>query len=521
MVSLFRWPGAALGEPLPDPAPPSGWWRGPGRYLLLCAALFALLLHHSWTDAWRGDFWIYAATVEELKANPSHPANPLFGNDDAFAFLSPYTWGLGMAARALHLRPFDILVLQGLVNLVLFLTAFYAFVVTWLGRRSAPFYALLFLLFLWGPGPWVFSSFFHLRSLAFVLPYPSTFAAALVLASLAAFRWLVRSDNRAWAAVIVPVSTVVWIVHPVNGLFLWLGLLACSLETRRPLGHWVTLVVVFAAGLGLAFLWPLFPLWGLWFEQTGVVHHGNEAMYDNPLPRIAPALIGVPFLVLRLRRNPRDPLALLAVVLGGLVVYGGLFGKWSYGRLISHAVLLLQVVLAGATAGLEERLARIRSRVPLRPFLAPALAAALVAAAWNGAVRPTLEEGRRGDPFWLSFLEREVDRQDVVLTDLDTCWYVPGFQGKVVAYPMELPFVPDHAERIRAVTRFFERGTPRDERLDIIRRYDVSYLLVPRSPVHEEQARAEELRPLGRLVFANSAYELLRVPPVVRASASR
>jgi hypothetical protein len=527
MVSLFGWRAAAPPEvssvaaaPGPPPAPGrrSGYWSGPGRYLLLCGALFLLLLYHSFGNSWRGDFWIYAAAVGELKANPAHPANPLFGSAGAFAFLSPYLWVLGLGARLLRLHPVEALALQGLVNLVFFLGALYAFVVAWLGRRAAAFYALLFVLFLWGRGPWLFSSFFHLRSLAFVLPYPSTFAAALVLASLAAFRRLAGSDRQAWAAFLVPVSTVLWIVHPVNSLFLWVGLVACSLEKERPRRHWATLALVFAAGLGLAFLWPLFPLWGLWFQQSDVVHHGNDAMYDNPLPRIAPALIGVPFVLLRLRRNPRDPLALMALVLGGLVAYGGLFGKSSYGRLISHAVLVLQLVLADAAAALEERLAGLGSGARrLRPFLAPALATLLVAVSWTGAVRPTLEEGRQGDPHWLSFLEREVDREeDVVLTDVDNCWYVPSFRGKVVAYPMELPFVPDHAERLRAVERFFERGAPASERRDIIRRYGVSYVLVPRSPSLVQQARADELRPLGRPVFANADYELLRVDPMAR-----
>src|SRR5262245_47438878 len=144
-------PSRPAGPPPPAAALPrsseararSGFWRGPGRYLVLSAALFALLVYHSGGSPWRGDFWIYSATVEALKANPSHPGNPLFGTDDAFAFLSPYTWGVGLLARALRLPPVDALVVQGLVNLVLFLAALYAFVATWLERRAAAFYALL------------------------------------------------------------------------------------------------------------------------------------------------------------------------------------------------------------------------------------------------------------------------------------------------------------------------------------------------------------------------------------------
>ena len=122
-----------------------------------------------------------------------------------------------------------------------------------------------------------------------------------------------------------------------------------------------------------------------------------------------------------------------------------------------------------------------------------------------------LQESWRGDPLWLGFLGQYVSRQDVVLTDPETCWYVPGFSGKVVAYPMPLPFAPDHTARLRAVERFFERGVSTDERREILRRYRVAYLLVPVRPANERQARVEELRGLGRLVFASPDYELQRV----------
>jgi hypothetical protein len=489
------------------------WWTGPGRYLLLSGAVVVLLLQHAWTDAWLGDFWIYVATVEELKADPWHPGHPLFGGDGSFAFLSPYTWALGVLGRVTGLPAFEILVLQGLVNLVLFLAALYAFVSSWLRRPTAAFYALLFVLFLWGPHPWVFSSFFHLRSLAFVVPYPSTLAAALALASLAGFRWAVARDSRSWVVFVVPVGAFLWITHPVNGIFHGLGVLACSLESRRTPAHWLTLAVAVVAGPALALLWPLFPVGDLWFHQVDLVHRGNDAMYDHPLPRVAPALAGVPFLFVRLRRNPRDPLAILALALGLLVIFGGLSGASSYGRLLSHTVLMLQVVLADVAATLEARVGERPGGAIARPAFAAAVVALLVGLGWPGAVKPTLQESWRGDPLWLGFLGRYVSRQDVVLTDPETCWYVPSFGGKVVAYPMALPFAPDHATRMRAVERFFERGVSTDERREILRRYRVSYLLVPVSPADERQARVEELRGLGRLVFASPDYELQRVDP--------
>ena len=487
---------------------------GRGRYLLLCLALFALLWAHSWSDAWLGDFWIYTATVAEVAVSPLHPRHPLFGNDYAFAFLSPYTWVLGLATRVSGLSPFQAVVIQGFVNLALLAWAVYAFVATWLRRPAASFYALLFILLMWGPDAWRFSGFLHLRSLVFVLPYPSTFAFAVALGTLAWFPKRAASGGPAWVGLVVPAMAVLWILHPVNGLFLTIGLVMASTEAAPAPRHWVMLGLAFAASLALAFAWPFFPVPDLWFGQLGRVHEGNDTMYGAPIPKIAPALLAAPWLLLRLRRNRRDPLALLTLSLCALVVFGGLSRQWTFGRLIAHVAILLHVALADAAAFLEERLRE--RRAAWAPLLAPVCAALLIAASWPARITPTLRESWRGDTAWLSFLESRVQHYDVVLTDADTCWYVPTFRGKVVAFPMQLPFVPDHAERLQDVARFFEAGVDEDERCDTIRRYGVGYLLLPKHHFAGSPELLEELRPIGKPIYASADYELLDVTSACR-----
>jgi hypothetical protein len=489
--------------------PSARGWRSAVPFVLLWGALSALLLARSRSDAWVGDFWIYVATLAELAVHPLHPRNPLFGNGYAFAFLSPYTQALGLVSRVTGLRPADVLVGQGLVNVTLLSAALYAFVAAWLRRPRAAFYALLFLLFLWGRDPWRFSGFFHLDSLAYVMSYPSTFAAALALGTLAAFPRVVGSP-RAWLALVVPLATLVWIVHPITGVFLWAGLFAFSLSAPRSRGHWLALVVAAAATFGLALAWPLVPMRELWFGQLARVHEGNDTMYSEPLARIAPALLGVPWLLVRLRRDRRDPLALLALALGALVVYGGVSGQWSYGRLVSHLVLVLQVALADAMVSAEDRLARVPRGRLLAGLVAPVAAGLLIAASWP-AVRGVLAVSRPGQRDWLDFLRSHVGRYDVVLTDLDTCWYVPAFHGKVVAYPMQLPFVPDHAERVQAVKRFFEPEATRAERLAILERYGVAFVLLPRHHLADQPQVVAAVQELGTPIFVDPEYDLLRV----------
>jgi hypothetical protein len=486
-------------------------WRGAGRYVLLGSALLLLLGARARSDAWVGDFWIYAATVGELAARPFHPHNPLFADAYAFAFFSPYTQALGLVARMTGLGAIDVLVWQGLVNLALLGASLYGFVATWVRRPAAAFYALLFVLFLWGADPWLFSGFFHLRSLSYVLSYPSTFAAAVALAALAVFPRIVSSP-RAVALLVLPVATLLWTVHPVTAMFLWVGLFAFSLGAPRPRAHWAVLAVVAAASFGLAMAWPLVPMRDLWFGQLARVHEGNDSMYDDPLSRIAPALLGLPWLARRLVRDRRDPLALFAAALGLLVVYGGVSGQWSYGRLLSYAVLLLHVALADALVSAEDRLARLPRGAVLRAVMAPLVAALMVAGSWP-VVRGIVAEARElGDRRWLAFLEGRVGRGEVVLTDLDSCWYVPSFSGRIVAYPMKIPFVPDHDERLAAVTRFFDRAASAEERAALVARYDVRYVLLAKDHFPDDWAdRLRALAPLGTSVYSSAEYELVRV----------
>jgi hypothetical protein len=275
------------------------------------------------------------------------------------------------------------------------------------------------------------------------------------------------------------------------------------------------------ASVALAFCWPLFPVRDLWFAEREVVDLGNDTMYGDAIPRVAPALLGLPWLLARLRHSPRDRLAWLGLILALLIAFGGTLRLWSYGRLISHVVLVLQLALADACAALEERMARLRRGSVLRHLLAPGLAGLLIAGAWPAAVRPILEEAGRGDPLWLGFLEQQVGADDVVLTDLDTCWYVPSFGGRVVAYPMRLPFVPDHDARVGAVRRFFERGVPQAERLDLIERFGVAYVLLAKQRFVDWQALLAELQPLGRSVYSSPQYELLRLHDTDRYSRAR
>lgn len=152
------------------------------RYLILGTLLFALMLSRTVNGQWDGDFWEHSAVVRELATHPFAPQHPQLLLAAPHAFFTPYALVLGWVSRLTGWDAISTLALAGLVNLLLFLYSLRAFVSALLNSAAA-FYTLLLLLLLWGISPWYYSGFFHLGALGFVLPYPSTFATALVLLS--------------------------------------------------------------------------------------------------------------------------------------------------------------------------------------------------------------------------------------------------------------------------------------------------------------------------------------------------
>ena len=189
------------------------------RYLFLSAAVALLMLVHTSKRLWTADFWEHAAVVRELATNPLSPHHPQILSDAPHAFYSPYTVVAGWISRATGMDCVRTLAVLGFANLALLLSSLWMFSVALLKRREAAFYVLLFTLVLWGPTAWMYSGFFHLHVLGDVLPYPSTFAAAIALLASAIYCKALRTGNHLWLIPVALVSLVVALTHPPTFIF--------------------------------------------------------------------------------------------------------------------------------------------------------------------------------------------------------------------------------------------------------------------------------------------------------------
>ncbi|MHB8674358.1 MAG: hypothetical protein ACYDAK_11870 [Candidatus Limnocylindrales bacterium] len=316
-----------------------------------------------------------------------------------------------------------------------------------------------------------------------------------------------RRGGRWRLAAFAVLSAIVVLCHPYSAFFL--AVVTVTLVfARTPNGQPRVAPVIFAAGAvgGLiAASWPYFPLLQLLTTDAAAYYPEQHPMYVDVLPRLLPALLGAPFLILRATRERRDPLVLGAIVFSIVYAFGGLTGQFVYGRVLPFIVLDLHLALAIGLAEFAQRISRPLARIGL----VAVVAIPVLALGWTGFHSQLRSLG--GDQALVSLI-RQTGATDVVIADLEVGRAIPAYGGRDVGWPGALPFVPDLAQRNASVKAFFERATTQAERVVTIRRYRVTWILLDQraAPIPSD-VRAALLR-LGSVAGGDSLrLTLIRV----------
>jgi alpha-1,6-mannosyltransferase len=485
------------------------------RYLVLATTVTVFGAIQTLNGQWSTDMWEHVAVVRRLIDDPFHTTPPLTLLD------TPYTVTLGALGHILGVNAVTILSVAAIANLVLLIVGLRLFVVEATANRRGPFWALVFLLLLWGFSPYRFSGFFNLNSIGFVLPYPSTFATAIALLTLtAALRGLRERRPLLLIAVVAGTGSVV-LVHPITGAWLVIGLLAVGISRARVRADWVWLGAAIAVGLALTLLWPYYSILDL-LRDTSSYDAANKAMYDDVLIRLFPAVIGVLVIWRRFRTDRRD---LLAVMLaGGLAIYayGYVRDEYSYGRSLALVVLVLDVAAADGVGRLEAGFRWSRASGWLRAGVG-ALAALLVFGLVESrgglvrmvppfllptSVRASGELVRVDDRY--GFLTERVGPNEVVIgaTDRDN-QVIPAIAGKPLQPFWMAPVVGDIEARKRAQTEFLDPATSSDRRAEIVARYKARYVLLHERG-HNSASLVRALEASGAtLVYRQDGFRLV------------
>lgn len=503
------------------------------RYQILLCFLFYKFIFAATTAAQYGDFWEHSAAIQALLGNLSEPTHPFFALTASHSFISPYSVFIAGLAMLTHSTAINALTAFGLVNFCLLafsVKAFYASLIKddqRISARDYAFYALLLMLFLWGSNTWGYSGFLNFSLIADVLPYPSTFALALSLWGLSlGFNRSARFPFFSSAFTYV-LFWCVLLTHPLTAIFFATGLVCQLWSTAAEQRQQKVFAGVIFGSLAIfaATRWPYFSLAALIAGAGDVYHPENYSMYVDVLSRVWPTIVALPFAAWALKNRAGQAMLFMIVMLACVYIYGGLTEKYSFGRVISIIIILMQLLIAVGLARLEHgaisRIPNLATVVPLAlfvtliylsiPWLTATSTRALTVANSIRLGRPISTQHSYKD---LLFLQQHVDDNSVVLSDLDTSWIVPSIRGKVIAALHPQAFVADQKQRFDDVNLFFNNNTSSSQRLLIAEKYRAEYVLLNKQTTTNftELQQIFIASRLATVIFESDRYVLLKLP---------
>lgn len=495
-----------------------------GRFLAVSGILSVLLGVQTIAHRWSSDAWEHAAVIAELVERPIDPEHPLLPVEAPHPFMVPTAVIAARAVAFLGTDPLQGMVLLGILNLPLVLLGIWLFASHFTANRQySAVWALLFTLLLWGRRPWGYSGFLHLNEIGRTLPYPSIFALGLTLISLSLYRSHVQRPRGLALMGLAVMAGAVIVSHPVASLFLGLGAFAVLFSSLDRRAGWTGIVAVAAGALIAATLWPYYPFFELYINQSQLYDSSNRVMYESVLLRAFPLLLGLILIPQRLRADHRDPLALMAVGLCVIYVAGFVFQRWSLGRVVSPLAFVLHVILADWAASHTPQFRSLLARSGLRGQLARATAGVIVLLLLLNmapglargipefALPPPLRNDERLDPIdeRQKFLAQWISFGDVVMATPQTGWPVPAFGGKILVPAHPQAFVDTSPFRA-AVDAFFDPSSPEALRRHILRRYNIRWVLVDQLR-YEDQSIPHPITGTGETTTLHDGLMLLGV----------
>jgi hypothetical protein len=483
------------------------------RYFLLSTVVVLLAVCYASNGLWSPDFWDHTAVVRALASNPLHPPHPVFNIDRPHPFESPYALLEAVVVRITKSSPADVRTVFGLLNIVLWLAALRWFVRSVRAGKHADFYVLLCTLVLWGYNAWSTSGFLHLNALGQVMTYPSTFATGMALLSFAAFLSLVKRSPPA-ILVLSPVLALILLSHPISAVSLYVGLIALWFAycRHRPFYVLAVLAVTFSISFLLACAWPFFSIKDLLF-QSAAYNAAEVGMYpgiSGLVSKTLPALFGFPILIQRMRHNPRDFAGWM--FLGLLIIYstGAVTAQYYLCRVLPFLVLMLHFALADWVARIEDLPSAARGRraqALYAGFACLVIVSSVTVFPGIMASVPIFQHSAGQYHFLASYTRPS----DVIISDPNTSLKIPVFGGKVVVYPQPVSFVNDQAARQESVRQFLEPRTADDDRLAIVRHYNVKYILLNKTELEHWPEVLRSVLRFSKLAYSDTDLLLLRV----------
>lgn len=483
-------------------------------YWLLSLILIFLESFYILKGEWRGDFWEHSAVVKELSVNFFHPSHPMLNIDAPHAFFSPYTLIVALFAKITGLNSIKALQYFAFFNLLFFIGALYFFCIKLFKQHAHLIVggALVFILLFWGSSPFLWSGFYHLFILNYILPYPSTFAMCLSLLTLGILAGKKPALDLRTALIILLVA-IVFLTHPYTGIFLGIASAGLILTFYMPTGKegLISLCIVAIPSFLVCCAWPYYNFLSLFSGSNGEFHEISQSLYSRTIGIHWPILLVFPFALLMERSKAGNFLIFTISLMLLFYIAGFIFKFYGFGRIIAGTILLSHIFIAYALVILFF----IKNKIPAKIYMTLICALFLISLFKNTKeLKEVFNFSKEADVTYYTryaFLESFVSHKKLILSDQLSNWYIPSYGGKVVASLHPLFSIEDGQEREEAVETFFGTKTDDLTRQAILLNYSPDFILLDFKTNSLDQKTIVWLESIGTTIYRKNDIELIKL----------
>ncbi len=485
-------------------------------FLILVLLLITFEIFIISKGAWYHDFWEHSAVVNELSKHLMNPNNPIIKTTIPHAFFTPYSLLVAIFSKITNQNSIQSLEYFAFFNLLFFLLAFYLFCKNISGEYYSLFaaFSLIFILFFWGKDPWIWSGFYHIWALPNMLSYPSTFAMSLSLLILSIVVKNQPQEKYLKNLIIILLNAIVFITHPPTGIFLYIGItsLNFSFNNYSVKQCIVKSSVLIIPSFLLCLLWPYFNIIDLLVGNNVDINRVNRALFSRVISINWPLLLIIPGLFI-VKRNKIYYFFLIAIILMAMVFVGGyILNINGLSRLISNIMMFTQFLIAYLVVQL------IKERVTFGKIYLTAISIAFLISLFinfqsikNSSYYRLLSKKNIEYYSKYEFLRNLVQPDAIILSDENSNWIIPSFNGKVIASKHAICWIDDINERRDAVKSFFYEANPDILRQDIIQKYHPDFLLIDYSKVHFKDSTRQWIKSIGYTLYYKDKLELILI----------
>ena len=517
------------------------------KYLLASVLIILLtvattLCGRLWPEM--GDSWEHAASVNELSHNFINPSNPFLAAEGSTTpRFTLYILLLAILKQISNLSVIDFMELAGLCNVVLLLTGIYFFIKNFTRCNYQPFFTLVTLLVFWGRG-WLYSSEYSLQFLTSSLCHPSIFALSISFWGWHFFLNAIKRKSHINSMMTVILSLLIFSAHPLNASFYFIFLFFLSFcEIENIKSGFFIIMVSFVLSILFSLAWPYFSIIEV-FEKgslSGGWYPTGNYLYTNIIAGAGLSLLGIPVAIYYLFQR-RHRIIIFSFLVSSLIYITSYYADLPLlGRYIYFSIFFLQLLISFFLAELwgphpkyiSPPFIRNTLRITGIIILAGLSLYQIKLMDLTGLVKccvrfsPALSVKRCDHPKEkYAFLTTHLKRGNVVLSDTFTSWIIPAMSGaKVISLFHDNPLVPDNVKRMRDTKIFFSPATDRLARMELVKRYGATHILIHKGLERFEYAYLLKewgiyipsftpqllafLTSLGEIVYQDTTYILI------------